>query len=226
MFRSRRLLLSLTIGFLALFAIYMLFLSLFAAPLQQEQAEVLLSKTLDAECYRYQITAKLQVGESTRDYFSLTGAKNKDAALVEGEVLGTPLSLVWENGLLYQKSGEEGSWQSHPLEELENAAELFQELDPASAFAYESIESFVYVGENKGEQGRQRQYCLTLSPTGWVDTYFTDVSLVIETNRWGNQLQSMELVAQNRENQEASIKITALFFDQNEDIAISAPTLP
>lgn len=226
MLKSRRIILPIALILLAFCALYTLYLTVWSAPPDQARATALLSETLAAESYRYTIDAAVFVDGASRSYFSLQGEKNATAAALSGTVLGTDLQLVLLPGTFYQKSGS-ADWQSLAVADVASALELFAELDPAAAFAFTEISSYSYDGLVEQADGKKAlAFTLAVQPSGWVADFFSDVRILMTTDRRGKEIKSLQLNAVSRENPSTTLQITARFFDQGQTIDIQAPQLP
>lgn len=172
-----------------------------AAP-SLEQAEALLqSLTADALSFHLQATLTLPDGAVT-PYLDLQGQQMGETSQLEGTVLGQPVQMSYQNGILTRVLPD-GERRECPVADLGDLGELYAELLPGTAFLYAGVTDYTAVR-------RQGGWSLHLTPqeaAGWVGDYFQQVGYVLETGPLGRRLQAVELRARERINGEAWLQL-------------------
>lgn len=196
---------------------------LYTNPPDQESAEQILASTLNANSYRYEISAYVQNETETREYFNLTGEKSGLDSQVSGTILGTEVNLYLVDDILYQQVAD-GTWQQHEVPDIGSAASLFSELDPTTAFFYSGLEGFEYIGLEELEEGRFYKIIFRPIQQGWIADYFGDIVYTLWISRNGQDIIYGEVSGVLKEDPAASLTVAVKFYDINsDDIVITAP---
>jgi hypothetical protein len=192
----------------------------YAVPPSAKKVPHLLQTALVADG-RYEFSCMVETGGEGREYFWLSGEKNGDSRHVSGRVLGSELDLYYLDGYIYRYDVADQSWYCYDTEDLGQAAELYVELEPASAFAYDSLLAIEYIGHDRVLGRLGYEFLVTPQASGWIGEYFTDVTFTVCLDRWGGLL-SAEVEGTLKD--DANTTMTAfVVFQSDGDIEIEAP---
>ena len=181
---------------------------LLSRPPEQEQAQALLAAAWSEAGYGFQAQAQVELEDAVSEYFDLQGRVEGDNSQVSGVVLGQEVELRYHDGLLRRRLGD-GAWSEHAVADLGSAGELYAELLPQAAFAYQGVDAYACAAQEGG-------WALTLTPRqalGWVGQYFRDVRYVLYCDRWGRELRALELRATEKINGQAGLVLRVTLED-------------
>lgn len=193
---------------------------IYAVPPSAKKVPHLLETALLADG-RYEFTCMVETGGESREYFWLTGEKNGDSRHVSGRVLGSPLDLYYLDGYVYRYDEADQVWYCYDTEDLGQAAQLYAELEPASAFAYKSLIGIDYAGHQRVNGHLGYKFLIMPQADGWIGEYFTDVTFTVCLNRWGGLLSAQ---VDGKLIEDAKTTMTAFVtFENDGNIQIKAP---
>ena len=206
----------------AIIGLFAIFYHHMQTPPNIEQTTTLLNKTLQAESYRFSISAEVGKQGSISSYFDLNGECSNQGSRLQGEVLGDQVELIFLDGKLWRRTNNK-EWECRDIAEINSAAELFCELLPTEIFSYDTITSYSFLGRTKDGSKTTTQLQLIPQAAGWVGKYFYDVSYTLNCDRRCKQINSIVLSAMLKDDPDFTLLLTASFYDQDAQISITAP---
>ena len=192
----------------------------FALPPSAQKVPQALTNAFSADG-RFEFSCMLETDGEGREYFWLNGEKNGENRHIEGRVLGSPLELYYVDDNIYRYDAIAEEWFCYTTEDLAQAAELYAELEPAAAFAYDSLIEINYLGRSNIEGHGCYDFSVIPDASGWVADFFTDIEYIVSLNRVG-KLVCAELIATLKENPDTTMRIFVIV-DKEDNITIQAP---
>ena len=171
---------------------------------------------------RFEFSCMLETGGEAREYFWLVGESSGERRHISGRVLGSPLEMYYIEGQIYRYDQLAGEWHHYPAAELAAATELYAELDPASAFDYDSLIEIEYLGSGSSEGRRCYNFSVIPAAAGWVAEFFTDIRYIVSLSR-GGELVAAELLATLQEDPQTMMRAFVLW-QEDDGISIELPS--
>ena len=199
---SARLPLLIALAVLLLAAAGGLYWLLNCPPPAQRAADLLATAFADDD-YSFRSRATLEVAGAVSEYFDLSGRVEDGCSQVSGVILGQEAELSYDGGRLRRRLPG-GEWQERKVASLEAAAQLYAELLPAAAFAYQG--ELAAAGCRRVAGG----WAISLRPAqpqGWVGQYFCDAVYVVYCDIWRQELLAAELSATEKVNGQAVLHL-------------------
>ena len=193
-------------------------------PPEQAEVEALLSNLSNGGSYRFTSQCYVTTEGEQREYFQLSGEKSGLNSHFQGSILGTEVELYLVDDTLYQRNGD-GNWRVNQVPDVQQAVSLFAELDPASAFSYDSIEGFTYLGEAESDQGKNHLVELIPSAAGWVGQYFTDVRYQLWISCRERSLLRVELSGVLQDDPDTQLSLSLELYDVGQELVLTPPPL-
>lgn len=192
----------------------------YAVPPSAKKVPHLLATALVADG-RYEFSCMVETGGEGREYFWLTGEKNGESRHVSGRVLGSRFDLYYLDGYIYRYDEADQAWYCYDTDDLGQAAKLYAELEPASAFIYDSLLAVDYVGHDLVAGHLGYKFKIAPQASGWIGAYFTDVTYTVCLDRWGGLL-SAEVEGKLKDDTDTTLTAFVVFYSDS-DIVIEAP---
>jgi len=192
-----------------------------AVPPDEKNVPRVLENSLNGDG-RFEFSCMIETDGESREYFWLSGERNKDMRHISGRVLGSPLDLYYANGYIYRYNTADEIWQCYGAEDLEEAASLYAELEPNAAFSYEALLGITYSGREISNGRMCFKFTVTPEPTGWVGEFFTDVKYIVFLSRWG-ELISAEVIAALKDEENTTMRAFVIF-EKDGNIVIETPS--
>ena len=216
--RNKKLILLISIIFILLSAV-VIFLTMI--PPGAKNVPHALTNTLAADG-RFEFFCNVETDGENREYFALSGEKIGESRHIQGSVLESNLDLYYLNGYIYRYDEADQTWQCYSASDLGEAVNLYAELEPASAFAYDSLIDITYLDHQIKNGKICYNYSVTPVPTDWVGEFFTDVKYSVCLNRLG-KLVSAEVYGTLKDEKDTTMHAMVIF-EKNNKIIIETPT--
>ena len=171
----------------------------------------------------FEFSCMMETEGEQREYFVLKGERSGDDRHLKGTVLGSPLELYYADNTIFRYDELEHKWQKYAAEELQDAAALYAELEPAGTFAFSDIQEMSYSGHTDINNRLCHTFHVLPVAEGWVAKFFTDIKYTLYVNNRGT-LDMAALSAVMKDDPDTSLTAVLLFSPEN-GIIITPPEI-
>ena len=199
---------------------YIRFLKVEPAPLLEE----VMKKAYQAESYRYELKADLDMAGKKKSWIKVQGECASDGYHFKGETLGTPVEIYQIGLKSYTKDPVSGKWTVLEGVDLTQQQLFMAEIDPLSSFRFKTMEEPRLIGKEKVE-GRK---CWVLEAKAdveseYMQTWWQDFTYRFWIDRRKHELLKAEAIAKSKNSSDTTLTMTVNFRDFNKKIKISPP---
>lgn len=199
---------------------YIRFLKVEPAPLLEE----VMKKAYQAESYRYELKADLDMAGKKKSWIKVQGECASDGYHFKGETLGTPVEIYQIGLKSYTKDPVSGKWTVLEGVDLTQQQLFMAEIDPLSSFRFKTMEEPRLIGKEKVE-GRK---CWVLEAKAdveskYMQTWWQDFTYRFWIDRGKHVLLKAQATAKSKNSSDTTLTMTVNFRDFNKKIKISPP---
>lgn len=186
-----------------------------------------LTKTLNAETYRFKVTAKRSQDGQEAVISEISGEKSLDGVYLQGSLplIKAEVEIIHLGDQLYRKDVYTKKWVTVPAEGRIGLEQLITELNPLSVFKFTDGSFEVKeAGKEKVDGQTCRVYeIMTKGENKYLQLFWQDFNYILWVDKKDGLLRQARISAEHREMVNHSLSIEVLFFDYHVPFELKPP---
>lgn len=193
----------------------------------EEMLDQALNQAYAAQSYRYKLVSELNVSGQSQIWSEVLGEKADANTLhLTGTMVNTPIELYQAGDTSYNKDPFTNRWYTVSGYDLTRQEILLMEVNPLANFNFKEIVEI----DNRGleEVGRNNCWvldCIADLENPLLEVLWQDYQFRFWIDPEGSVLRKGQLTAVSKTNPETRLTITAEFYDYNQPIQLTLPTV-
>jgi len=183
-------------------------------------------KSLNAQNYRYQATARRNLEGKETVISEIWGEKSPQGVHLKGSlpIIKAEVEIYQLGDKMYRKDPLTKGWLMVPNRGKASMEQLIAELNPLSVFSFQQDIAVQYRGKDKvGSVPCWVYEVMTKGENEYLELYWQDFNYRLWVDRKDGYLRKAEISAEHRDNSLHVLTVSITFSDYNEPIEIKAP---
>lgn len=186
-----------------------------------------LAQTLNAENYRFQVTAKRNLAGNETIISVINGEKSLDGVHLQGSLplIKAEVEIYHLGDQIYRKDIYSKKWVIVPAESRVGLEQLIAELNPLSVlkFAEGSFE-VKEAGKERVDGKPCRVYeVMTKGENKYLELYWRDFNFILWVDKKEGVLRRLKISAEHRETTDHTLSIETVFTDYDVPLELKPP---
>jgi hypothetical protein len=186
-----------------------------------------LTKTLNAETYRFKVTAKRSQDGQEAVISEISGEKSLDGVHLQGSLplIKAEVEIIHLGDQLYRKDIYTKKWVTVPAEGRIGLEQLITELNPLSVFKFTDGSFEV---KEAGKEKVAGQTCrvyeiMTKGENKYLQLFWQDFNYILWVDKKDGLLRQARISGEHREMVNHTLSIEVLFFDYHVPFELKPP---
>lgn len=185
-----------------------------------------LTKTLNAQSYRYQAVAKRSLQGKESIISNLSGEKNQQGVHIKGElpIINAEVEIYKIGDKMYRKDPTTKGWLTVPERGKVSMEELISEINPLGAFFFNEAMEVKYTGKKRVDRRICRVYeIMSRGQNKFMELYWEDFNYRLYIDKEIGVIRKVEIVAEHRDNPQHELSVIIYMKDFNIPLTIEPP---
>jgi len=188
-----------------------------------------LSKTINAQSYRFEALAKRTLEGKETVISEVKGEKNIKGVHIKGilPIIQSEVEVYHLGDVMYRRDTFTQGWLEVPNKSRAAVEQLISEINPLGVFRFSDDIDVKYVGKEKVGKKACRVYeVMGRGENKFMELYWQDFNYRLWIDKKEGVIRKAEVMAEHRDNSQHRLGVTILLYDLNEPVEIIPPKAP